>query len=257
MSEVSSPAPPLSQDAFAMVAPSEIPSAETLSQIADYKLLDREGKELIFSDIISGPNAPDRTLVLFVRHFFCGSCQEYLQRLSDTITDEVLSSAPAPTSIAVIGCGEPSLIDYYAAETRCRWPMYCDPKRELYKALGMINNWAVGPQPEYISRSVPKLVVDGFYQVLSHLSTGQAFKAGPGEQQGGEFLFEKSESGKKRVTWCHRMQRSWGHAEISVMMEKKVDATNPPSGSLSFAPWVVVPAVAIASFAWYKGFITK
>ncbi|KAL4790915.1 AhpC/TSA antioxidant enzyme-domain-containing protein [Aspergillus venezuelensis] len=252
-----------------MVAPSEIPCAQTLSQIADYKLLDRQGKELSFSDIVNGPNAPDRTLVLFVRHFFCGSCQEYLQRLSDTITDEVLSSAPAPTSIAVIGCGEPSLIDFYAAETRCRWPMYCDPTRELYKALGMINSWTVGPQPEYISRSVPQLVVKAFHQMIPYVKTGQFLKAGPGEQQGGEFLFEESEGVEKHVTWCHRMQRSWGHAEISVVrdvllgrpidpeMEKKADATDPPSGPWSFVPWVVVPSVAVASLAWYKGYLTK
>ncbi|KAL4928109.1 peroxiredoxin-like family protein [Aspergillus undulatus] len=202
-----------------MVAPSELPSADTQRQVANYKLLDRDGKELLFRDIINGPDAPDRTLVIFVRHFFCGSCQEYLQRLCAAIPPEKL---PASTSIAVVGCGDPSLIPYYAAETGCPYPMYCDPTRGLYDALGMINTWDVGPQPSYISKSVPRLALEGIYTGLSHLWSGKTFKAGPGKQQGGEFLFERSkpeEGGEKRVTWCHRMQRSWGHAEIEVMSD--------------------------------------
>ncbi|RDW67496.1 peroxiredoxin-like family protein [Aspergillus mulundensis] len=205
-------------------ASDDLPSVETQQQVADYKLLDRQGNELPFRDIYS---ATDRTLVIFVRHFFCGSCQEYLQRLSDTITQDVLSSLPTSTSIAIIGCGDPSLIDYYAEYTRCPYPMYCDPSRKLYDTLGMISSWEVGPQPGYISKGIPRLVVEGIWQGLRQIWSGKIFKAGPGEQQGGEFLFEPTEDGDKRVTWCHRMQGSWGHTEIPVLVDlvhgRKVD----------------------------------
>ncbi|KAL4901236.1 hypothetical protein BDW74DRAFT_87151 [Aspergillus multicolor] len=204
-------------------AADELPSVEAQDQINEYKLLDREGKELPFRDIY---NTTDRTLVIFVRHFFCGSCQEYLQRLSDTITPEVLSGLPS-TSIAIVGCGDPSLIDYYAESTHCPYPMYCDPSRKLYDTLGMITGWEVGPQPSYISKGIPRLAVEGIWEGLKHIWSGKTFKAGPGEQQGGEFLFERAEDGEKRVTWCHRMQRSWGHTEITDLVDiihgRKVD----------------------------------
>ncbi|KAL4747962.1 hypothetical protein BDW72DRAFT_196246 [Aspergillus terricola var. indicus] len=176
------------------VAADELPTAETQLQISGYTLLDRNGKEVLFREVYS---QADRTLVIFVRHFFCGSCQEYLQRLSNTVTPE--SGLPGSTSIAIVGCGDPSLIEHYAAHTGCPYPMYCDPSRKLYEALGMITTWEIGPQPGYISKGI--------------------LKAGAAEQQGGEFLFERSEDGEKRISWCHRMQRSWGHTEIPVLVD--------------------------------------
>ncbi|KAL4734276.1 AhpC/TSA antioxidant enzyme-domain-containing protein [Aspergillus similis] len=198
------------------IAADELPTVETQLQIAGYTLLDRDGKELLFREVYS---QADRTLVIFVRHFFCGSCQEYLQRLSSTVTPEVLSSLPGSTSIAIVGCGDPSLISYYAAQTGCPYPMYCDPARKLYEALGMITTWEIGPRPDYISRGVHRLVVDGIWQGLKHIWDGKILKAGAAEQQGGEFLFERSEDGEKRISWCHRMQRSWGHTEIPVLVD--------------------------------------
>ncbi|KAL4913994.1 AhpC/TSA antioxidant enzyme-domain-containing protein [Aspergillus aurantiobrunneus] len=194
------------------VSADELPSAETLIQIAGYTVLDREGKQLPFHSIYAGPNAADRTLIIFVRHFFCGSCQEYLQRLSGAITPGRLSAIN--TSIAIVGCGDPGLIDYYAKQSRCPFPMYADPSRNLYNALGMISTWALGTQPAYISKSVLRLAIEGIWQVLAKIPSGMALKAGPGDQVGGEFLFESAEDSEKRITWCHRMQRSWGHTEI-------------------------------------------
>lgn len=56
------------------VASDALPSAETQHQVADLPVFDREGKELPFSNVYNGPNATDRTLIVFVRHFFCGVC---------------------------------------------------------------------------------------------------------------------------------------------------------------------------------------
>ncbi|KAL4993628.1 AhpC/TSA antioxidant enzyme-domain-containing protein [Aspergillus recurvatus] len=194
----------------------ELPSVETQLQVADYTLLDRGGRELPFHEVY---DQADRTLVIFVRHFFCGSCQAYLQRLSNTVTPEVLSGLPSSTSIAIVGCGDFSLIDYYAAQTGCPYPMYCDPSRKLYDALGMIATWEVGPQPGYVSKGLHRLAVEGIWQGLKHIWDGKMLKAGAAAQQGGEFLFERSEESEQRITWCHRMQRSWGHTEIPVLVD--------------------------------------
>jgi hypothetical protein len=58
--------------------PDELPSATLLSKIASYPVLDRDGKEYKFQDLYAGPDATERTLIVFVRHFFCGVCFPFL-----------------------------------------------------------------------------------------------------------------------------------------------------------------------------------
>ncbi|KAL2809628.1 AhpC/TSA antioxidant enzyme-domain-containing protein [Aspergillus granulosus] len=192
----------------------ELPSADLLAKIADYPVLDRDGKSHRFQDLYAGPDATERTLILFVRHFFCGSCQEYLARLSTALPPSTLSTISPPTSIIVIGCGSPGLIPHYATQSATPYTIYADPSRKLYKELGMITSWTVGEQPKYISKSVPRLAVEGMWQALKQATSGLMFSGGPGEQQGGEFLFEKKDGEEGAVTWCHRMQGSWGRTEI-------------------------------------------
>lgn len=48
----------------------KLPSQATLRRIADLPVLDREGKAQPFKSLYEAQ--PGRTLVLFVRHFFCG-----------------------------------------------------------------------------------------------------------------------------------------------------------------------------------------
>ena len=47
----------------------KIPSAETLERIADLPILDRAGKPQPFKSLYA---APGHTLIVFVRHFYCG-----------------------------------------------------------------------------------------------------------------------------------------------------------------------------------------
>ncbi|KAL4880258.1 hypothetical protein BJY04DRAFT_79578 [Aspergillus karnatakaensis] len=199
----------------------KLPSLATQAEIANYTVLDREGKEIPFRSLYSGPNATDRTLIILVRHFFCGSCQEYLLRLSQTITPTHLSTIPITTSIVIIGCGGPALIDHYAATAQTPYPIYADPTLKLYNALEMVKTMKVGPRPEYISKSTPRLAYEAFVQMVPFIRSGKVLQQGPGYQQGGEVLFEpvlgtqQGEGGLEReVTWCNRMQRSWGRTEI-------------------------------------------
>lgn len=50
------------------VNPDAVPTAETLSAAWDLTVLDREGKQVPFKDIV---NASPRVLVMFIRHWFC------------------------------------------------------------------------------------------------------------------------------------------------------------------------------------------
>lgn len=94
------------------------------------------------------------------------------------------------TFIAVIGCGDPALIDMYAAETGCPFPIYTDPTRKLYAELGMIKTLALGPRPAYMSKSLLKSSLDSIVQGVKQIKNGLALKSGDQRQIGGEFLFE-------------------------------------------------------------------
>ncbi|KAI5467225.1 AhpC/TSA antioxidant enzyme-domain-containing protein [Mariannaea sp. PMI_226] len=237
----------------------ELPSRETLRKIEDYVVLDRHGKTHTFKSLHTGSNVARRVLIIFVRHFFCGNCQEYLRYLSEIITPESLLRLPVSTFIAVVGCGDPALIDMYVEATNCPFPVYTDPTRSLFQAFGMINTLALGSKPAYMRKSMTRSIVESVVQGLKQIPSGNVLKSGDQRQVGGEFLFEPRDivtpvstpreektkrvgafeepndaaptnSGKgpvekhhgdeeKRVTWCHRMKTTRDHAEIHELME--------------------------------------
>ncbi|KYK60514.1 fmHP [Drechmeria coniospora] len=228
-----------------------LPSAETLREVDDYVVLDRDGKTRTFESLYNGRNAARRVLVIFVRHFFCGNCQEYLRSLSESVTVESLLRLPVSTCIVVIGCGDPALIDMYVEATNCPFLIYTDPTRSLFDKFGMIKTLSLGPKPAYMKKSITKGIFDSIGQALRHVPDGLALKSGDQRQVGGEFLFEpldivtpittpREEGHKriaslddpgghdrldegpievKRVSWCHRMTTTRDHAEIPELME--------------------------------------
>ncbi|KAI1808154.1 AhpC/TSA antioxidant enzyme-domain-containing protein [Daldinia bambusicola] len=242
----------------------DLPTIETLRKIETYNVLDSDGKSHSFKSLYAGHNSPRRVLIIFIRHFFCGNCQEYLRTLSTSVTPEALLQLPVSTFIAVIGCGAPQLINSYIQETGCPFPVYADPTRRLYTELGMVRTLALGPRPAYMQgKSVAHTVVSGVVQGLKQVKSGLATKMGDQKQVGGEFLFEpaslmldtpvttpRSEENKqlelpdknerpddykdpkieeKRVTWCHRMRTTRDHAEIPELMEVLgLDGTGAP-----------------------------
>ncbi|OTB16657.1 hypothetical protein K445DRAFT_30930, partial [Daldinia sp. EC12] len=242
----------------------DLPTIETLRKIETYNVLDSDGKSHSFKSLYAGHNSPRRVLIIFIRHFFCGNCQEYLRTLSASVTPEALLQLPVSTFIAVIGCGSPQLINSYIQETGCPFPVYADPTRRLYTELGMVRTLALGSRPAYMQgKSVAHTVVSGVVQGLKQVKSGLATKMGDQKQVGGEFLFEpanltldtpvttpRSEEDKqlkfpdqnekaddhedpkieeKRVTWCHRMRTTRDHAEIPELMEVLgLDGTGTP-----------------------------
>ncbi|KAI1389752.1 AhpC/TSA antioxidant enzyme-domain-containing protein [Hypoxylon trugodes] len=232
----------------------DLPTIETLRKIETYTVLDSDGKTHQFKSLYAGHNSARRVLIIFVRHFFCGNCQEYLRTLSASITPDALLQLPVSTFIAVIGCGAPELINSYIQETGCPFPVYADPTRRLYSELGMVRTLAMGSRPAYLQgKSIAHTVVSGVVQGLKQIKSGLVMKMGDQRQVGGEFLFEpatmeldtpvttpRSEEDKKleptgevdkpddhedpkveekRVTWCHRMRTTRDHAEMPELME--------------------------------------
>ncbi|KAI1446248.1 AhpC/TSA antioxidant enzyme-domain-containing protein [Annulohypoxylon stygium] len=242
----------------------DLPTIETLRKIEMYTVLDSDGKSHTFKSLYAGHNSARRVLIIFIRHFFCGNCQEYLRTLSASVTPDALLQLPVSTFIAVIGCGAPELINSYLQETGCPFPVYADPTRRLYSELGMVRTLAMGSRPAYLQgKSLAHTVVTGVVQGLKQVKTGLVMKMGDQRQVGGEFLFEpatltidtpvttpRSEEEKKleltsednkveepedpkveekRVTWCHRMRTTRDHAEMPELMEVLgLDGTGAP-----------------------------
>ncbi|KAM0619757.1 hypothetical protein ACHAQF_006417 [Verticillium nonalfalfae] len=222
----------------------EIPSTELIRKVENYVLLDRHGKTHTFKSLHSGRNVARRMLFIFVRHFFCGNCQEFLRAVSESITTESLLRLPVSTFITVIGCGDPGLIQI------------------LYKKFAMTRTWDLGSKPAYMKKSILKSAGSSIVQGLKQVTTGLATKSGDFQQVGGEFLFEPMDlmtpvttpqaeevdrtlgdtitahdtqrpSGsvhddggdvqysteEKRITWCHRMRSTRDHAEVPELME--------------------------------------
>ncbi|CAJ2502835.1 Uu.00g102290.m01.CDS01 [Anthostomella pinea] len=231
-----------------------LPSVQTLRKIEDYTVLDNDGKSHTFKSLYASHNVARRVLIIFIRHFFCGNCQEYLRTLSASITPDNLLQLPVSTFIAVVGCGSHELINTYIQETNCPFPVYADPTRRLYNELGMVRTLAMGAKPAYLQdRSVAHTVLSGIRQGLKQVKSGLVTKMGDQRQVGGEFLFEPAtlaidtpistpqdesdnkfdlsieddksnyegsvKGEEKRITWCHRMRNTRDHCEVPELME--------------------------------------
>ncbi|KAG9232836.1 hypothetical protein BJ875DRAFT_66597 [Amylocarpus encephaloides] len=229
----------------------KIPSEELLHTVEGLVLLDKDGKTVPFKDLYNGPNVARRVLVIFIRHFFCGNCQEFVRTLAKSITPTELLQLPTPTFIAIVGCGDPSLIPMWIRETQCPFPCYADPTKNLYNSLGMLKTLSLGPRPEYQRQALVSLMTSAFVQSIKMIKSGKALRGGGYHQVGGEFMFEPvnmatpiaspavgNDEGKqlgesdpngdvgrggyieeKRVTWCHRMRTTRDHAEIPELRE--------------------------------------
>ncbi|KAF2857371.1 hypothetical protein K470DRAFT_202504, partial [Piedraia hortae CBS 480.64] len=196
----------------------EQPDRALLASVYDIPLYDAEGVAVPFGSLFDPVYAlHQRQLFLFIRHFYCGACQAYLQAISRSITHNDYFSMPTPTSIFVIGCGHPELIPHYRKFTSCPFPIYAEPTRRLFKKLGMVANLNLGHErPDYMKDiSVPSWLA-GQVKTISRslkdpdgIRKRDVLRGGNPMQIGGEFLFEDGE-----VLWCHRMRNYRDHTEI-------------------------------------------
>jgi hypothetical protein len=172
-----------------------------------------------FSTLYATPN--QTTLLLFIRHFFCGNCQEYLRRLAVLIPPSTL---PLNTHIIIIGFGSPTLIPSYidalGLSPPFPYPIYAEPSKTLHRELGMHYTLSLGSKsPDYMQRSLVRVNLESTVQGLKRLwrGGGDALLGGDMRLNGGEFLVECDGEGSAEVSWCHRMGNSRGHVEVEVL----------------------------------------
>ncbi|KAF2760534.1 hypothetical protein EJ05DRAFT_498496 [Pseudovirgaria hyperparasitica] len=193
----------------------ELPSHDQLDLVGDIPIYDSEGNSRSFRSLYSGESViGERQFVVFIRHFYCGACQAYLKALTTSIDPATYFGMDTPTSIVIIGCGSPSMIQQYKDFTGTNFPIFAEPTRRLYKGLGMSWTLDAGKQrPAYMQDiSKPQWVAGQIKQIRGVKGLRMKLAGGNPLQVGGEFLF--SEEG---VVWCHRMKNYRGHAEVETV----------------------------------------
>ncbi|KAJ4397528.1 hypothetical protein N0V93_001759 [Gnomoniopsis smithogilvyi] len=183
----------------------QLPDDKALAEAGDVMIKDKEGNSLPFKSLWTGKPENERQLIVFVRHFFCGSCKQYLQALNESLPSSSLSEANI--TLAIIGCGQPVGIPLYAKETNSSCALYTDPSLRTHELLGMKSNMRTSKvKPDYIKQSLLENIVNSAQVALT---SGHAFSGGPPGQNGGEWLFQGGQ-----LKWCHRMRNSTDHTEV-------------------------------------------
>ncbi|KAJ3574268.1 hypothetical protein NP233_g1869 [Leucocoprinus birnbaumii] len=195
-----------------MTEPRRIPTENELRDAGALHVYDGEGNKVLFSELF----ADQKTIVVFIRHFFCGRCQEYVLALAQ-IPENRLQELN--TRIVVIGCGEWQPIKSYSERIAFKGAMYADPSRNLYHALGMdIEKLATTPAGEakrsYIRTNLLSVTLSSIWHgPVSHPNL--IGKSGNISQLGGEFIL-----GPGNVcSFASRMQHTEDHVEVEDLLK--------------------------------------
>ncbi|EXJ80100.1 hypothetical protein A1O3_08386 [Capronia epimyces CBS 606.96] len=254
-----------------------IPDPAMLKEAFGHGVYSSDGSRVQFGSLFGAGDdsrpAERQVLVIFIRHFFCGNCQEYVRRLSspespfhpsrkrvnvtDTHSTASLSEAVtgSPPAVILIGPGLPSLIPSYAELTQCPYPVYADPSTRLYSILGMHRTLSLGPKtPGYIQHSLVRGAVKSAWQVVKRVGSGDAMGGGDWDVNGGEFLFVRHDHGASsarraasstragsappgwEVHWCHRMLNSRDHTEPVDLQYHTCSSTSSGQGNARANP---------------------
>lgn len=189
-----------------------LPSASDLEALKTLTVTDKDNKSHSINDFIK---SSERVILVFIRHFFCGNCQQYVTALSSSLPPKYLSSLSAPTKLLIIGCGEPKNIPQYYAETGCAFDIYADRDREIYDKLGFVCNLTQQDEkPQYMQKSFVANFMGSVRQGLAALPRGLTFSGGKISQNGGEAVFEDGQ-----MVFFHRMRMTDDHLEIEALKQ--------------------------------------
>ncbi|XP_058421408.1 peroxiredoxin-like 2C isoform X2 [Diceros bicornis minor] len=126
---------PVTRQVGGRAAPAPVPSGPECGQplaaaVAELPVLDASGRRVLFGALFR----ERRAVVVFVRHFLCYICKEYVEDLAK-IPRSFLQEANV--TLIVIGQSSYHHIEPFCKLTGYSHEIYVDPEREIYKRLGM------------------------------------------------------------------------------------------------------------------------
>lgn len=111
-----------------------IPSQDDLIKASTITVRDETGKKIEFGKLVSGSEGK-QYVVVFIRHWYCPLCAQYMDSIIRSIDQEALDRARV--ELIVIGNGSYKMLPGYTKAIGCPFRMYTDSKLKLYRALGM------------------------------------------------------------------------------------------------------------------------
>jgi hypothetical protein len=86
------------------------PSMRSLYDASLMDVIDEHGQAVKFGDLVRG----GRTIVVFIRHWFCPLCAQYMKSIVDQVTPEALEEADV--EMIIIGNGSAKMLPGYKSE---------------------------------------------------------------------------------------------------------------------------------------------
>lgn len=186
-----------------------LPSTEQMRALYKLTVMDRTRNKTPFIDLVQSSRTR-RNIVVFIRHFFCPNCFGYVRALAKELPPEKLEQMDPPTTISIIGCGDPILIQNYIKMTDCPFEIYADPSRSTYAALGFsVNETAVPEAPRYVRKYSTTSIFRAILISLGLAAKTKSISAGKKSQNGGEMIWIDGE-----LQYIHRMRHTNDHLEV-------------------------------------------
>ncbi|KDR78953.1 hypothetical protein GALMADRAFT_33093, partial [Galerina marginata CBS 339.88] len=195
-----------------------IPTSPQITEAASLQITGEDGTPVSFGSLF----ATTRTIVVFIRHFWCPLCQDYMMSLKSIVRPEMLSAWPVGddkdaqdlkarlVNFVVISNGSYGMIHKYKQMFGLPFKVYTDPELAIYKALGMGRDEHTGGK---FGGYVKHGLMGGIAMVIVRaIKVGMPVweKGGDIGQLGGEFIFGPGLT----CSFAHRMQNTKGHAPI-------------------------------------------
>ncbi|KAI0072759.1 hypothetical protein K474DRAFT_1604503 [Panus rudis PR-1116 ss-1] len=181
---------------------------DQLREAADLDVIAYNGVRVRFGELFR----KQRTIVIFIRHFWCAMCQDYMYSIRKNVEPNALKRAGV--SLVIIGNGSPGMVKSYRNIFRMPFDLYTDPTLRLHAALGMtLRSNDPGPDSERGSYVKHGLVGGIAMVVRNALRVGMPIwgKGGDATQLGGEFVFDPGMT----CLFAHRMKNTRSHAPIT------------------------------------------
>jgi peroxiredoxin len=147
-------------------------------------------------------------LLVLVRHYGCIFCREQVAQLRHILGD----IERAGVDVAVIGNGTPLMAEAFVEETGLEAPLYTNPGREVYEALGTL-------RPTLGALLDPRLWWNGFKLALRGRFNGRT--KGDLAQLGGVFLVQPDGS----MPFAYRSERGGDYPSNATILQAVRQAT--------------------------------
>ncbi|KAL0571600.1 hypothetical protein V5O48_010364 [Marasmius crinis-equi] len=185
------------------------PSDEQLEHASRELVVNETGVRLAFGSLWQH----QKTIVIFIRHFLCPLCQDYVYSISRNYNPEVLRRDGL--KLVIVSNGHHDFIKSYRKIFKTPFDVYTDAVGEVYKALGMTrHSLEKGPRQNYVRHGTMR----GIGMVVSNaVKSGMPIWKNGGEitQLGGEFVLGPG----IRCHFAHRMPYTRAHLPIHEVVE--------------------------------------